>query len=128
MPQESLISALEPSYGRTAAPARRRGPSLRRRTGRAGTVVQRSKTWDSTAPAYGKFWQDLPGSSERKRRTVSRGVCRTQSVARQRLREFLEREGVNSKEAYHQNTAPAVTFRHQVIGGLFLFRLASVVD
>jgi integrase len=76
-------------------------------------VVQRSKTWDSTAPAYGKFWQDLPGSSERKRRTVSLGVCRTQSIARQRLREFLEREGVNSKEAYHQNTAPAVTFRQQ---------------
>ena len=76
-------------------------------------MVQRSKTWNPTAPAYGKFWQDLPGSSERKRRTVSLGVCRTQSIARQRLREFLEREGVNSKEAYHQNTAPAVTFRHQ---------------
>ena len=76
-------------------------------------MVQRSKTWDSTAPAYGKFWQDLPGSSERKRRTVSLGVCRTQSIARQRLREFLEREGVNSKEAFHQNTAPAVTFRQQ---------------
>jgi integrase len=76
-------------------------------------VVQRSKTWNSTAPAYGKFWQDLPGSSERKRRTVSLGVCRTQSIARQRLREFLEREGVNSKEAYHQNTAPAITFRQQ---------------
>jgi integrase len=76
-------------------------------------VVQRSKTWDSTAPAYGKFWQDLPGSSERKRRTISLGVCRTQSIARQRLREFLEREGVNSKEAYHENTAPAVTFRQQ---------------
>jgi integrase len=76
-------------------------------------VVQRSKTWDSTAPAYGKFWQDLPGSSERKRRTVSLGVCRTQSIARQRLREFLEREGVNSKEVFHQNTAPAITFRQQ---------------
>jgi integrase len=76
-------------------------------------VVQHSKTWDSTAPAYGKFWQDLPGGSQRKRRTVSLGVCRTKSVARQRLREFLEREGVNSKEAFHQNTAPAVTFRQQ---------------
>ena len=76
-------------------------------------MVQHSKTWDATAPAYGKFWQDLPGSSERKRRTISLGVCRTKSVARQRLREFLEREGVNSKEAFHQNTAPAVTFRQQ---------------
>ena len=76
-------------------------------------MVQHSKTWDATAPAYGKFWQDLPGSSQRKRRTISLGVCRTKSVARQRLREFLEREGVNSKEAFHENTAPAVTFRQQ---------------
>jgi hypothetical protein len=36
---------------------------LSRRTGQAGTVVQHSKTWDATAPAYGKYWQDLPGSS-----------------------------------------------------------------
>jgi hypothetical protein len=35
------------------------------------------------------------------------------SVARQRLREFLEREGVNSKEAFHQDTAPVVTIRQQ---------------
>ena len=76
-------------------------------------MVQHSRTWDATAPAYGKFWQDLPGSSERKRRTISLGVCRTKSVARQRLREFLEREGVNSKEVFHQNTAPGVTFRQQ---------------
>jgi len=55
----------------------------------------------------------VPGSSERKRRTISLGVCRTKSVARQRLREYLEREGINSKEAFHQNTAPAVTFREQ---------------
>ena len=76
-------------------------------------MVQHSKTWDATAPAYGKYWQDLPGSSERKRRTIPLGVCRTKSVARQRLREFLEREGVNSKEVFHQNTAPGVTFRQQ---------------
>jgi integrase len=86
---------------------------LSRRTGQAGTVVQHSKTWDATAPAYGKYWQDLPGSSARKRRTIPLGVCRTKSVARQRLREFLEREGVNSKEDFYQNTAPGVTFRQQ---------------
>jgi integrase len=76
-------------------------------------VVQHSKTWNATAPAYGKYWQDLPGGSERKRRTIPLGVCRTKSVARQRLREFLEREGVNSKESFHENTAPGVTFRQQ---------------
>jgi hypothetical protein len=74
--------------------------------------VQRTKTWDATAPAM--FWQDLPESSERKRRTVSLGVCRTKSVARQRLREYLEREGMNSEEKFHQNTAaPGLTFRQQ---------------
>lgn len=76
-------------------------------------MVQHSKTWNATAPAYGKYWQDLPGGSERKRRTIPLGVCRTKSVARQRLREFLEREGVNSKESFHENTAPGVTFRQQ---------------
>jgi integrase len=76
-------------------------------------VVQHSKTWDATAPAYGKYWQDVPGSPERKRRTISLGVCRTKSVSRQRLRELLEREGVNSHEVFHQNTAPALTFRQQ---------------
>jgi hypothetical protein len=97
----------------TATPARRRGPSLNRRTGQTGTVVQHSKTWDPTAPAYGRFWADVPGSLERKRRTIPLGVCRTKSAARQRLREYLEREGVNSKQAFHQNTAPANTFRQQ---------------
>jgi integrase len=77
-------------------------------------VIQHSKMWDPTAPCYGKFWQDLPDGSERKRRTIPLGVCRTKSVARQRLRGYLEREGVNSKEAFHQNTAaPGLTFREQ---------------
>jgi integrase len=75
--------------------------------------VQHCKMWDETAPCYGKFWQDQPGSLERKRRTVALGICRTKSVARQRLREFLEREGVNSKQSFNQNHAPATTFRQQ---------------
>jgi integrase len=75
--------------------------------------VQHSKTWDPKAPAYGKFWVDQPGCPSRKRRTVSLGICATKSMARQRLREYLEREGVNSKQAFQQNTAPAVTFRQQ---------------
>jgi integrase len=49
----------------------------------------------------------------RKRRTVSLGVCVNKSIARQRLREFLEREGVNSAQSFRQNTAPGTTFRQQ---------------
>lgn len=41
------------------------------------------------------------------------GLCRTKSIARQRLREYLEREGVNSSQSFRQNTAPGITFRQQ---------------
>jgi len=86
---------------------------LSRRTGQCGTVFQHSSTWDPTALAYGKFWQELPGNPERKRRTISLGVCRSKSIARQRLREYIERAGINSKESFQENTAPATTFRRQ---------------
>lgn len=76
-------------------------------------MFQHSRKWDPTAPSYGKFWVDVPGSPERKRRTVALGACRTKSVARQRLREHLERECVNSEESFRQSTAPAITFRQQ---------------
>ena len=76
-------------------------------------MFQHSKTWDPTAPCYGKFWADVPGSPQRVRRTVALGVCRTKSMARQRLREHLERECINSGQLFRQNTAPAVTFRQQ---------------
>src|SRR5439155_12825226 len=108
-----LHSSFSPSKVWPATPARRRGPCLARRTGQSGTVVQHSKTWDPTAHCYGKFWADVPGSPTRKRQTVALGICKTKSSARQRLREYLDREGVNSKEAFHQNTAPASTFRQQ---------------
>ena len=44
---------------------------------------------------------------------IALGVCATKSKARTRLREFIEREGVNSSQSFHQNTAPATTFREQ---------------
>lgn len=103
-----------PSYTAVATPARRkRGPSLNRRTGQAGTVFQHCKTWDPTAPSYGKFWADVPGSPERIRRTIPLGVCRTKTVARQRLRDYIQREAINSTVTFRQNTAPGITFRQQ---------------
>ena len=56
---------------------------------------------------------DVPGSPARKRQTVSLGICKTKSSARQQLREYLDREGINSKEVFRQNTAPALTFGEQ---------------
>ena len=94
---------------------RRRGPSLSRRSGQKGNVYQPAHPgqWNPNAPAYGRIWLDVPGSLERKRKTVSLGLCVTKTVARQRLREYIEREGVNSKETFTTNTAPVTTFKQQ---------------
>ncbi|HVB56993.1 MAG TPA: hypothetical protein VNE63_11250, partial [Candidatus Acidoferrales bacterium] len=75
-------------------------------------MFQHSKPWNPAAPAYGRFWIDVPGE-KRQRRTVSLGVCRTPSLAKQKLREHMESTGVNSKEFFTINTAPATTFRAQ---------------
>jgi integrase len=97
----------------TATPTRRRrGPSLSRRIGQAGCVFQRTKTWSPSAPSYGKFWIDIPGGN-RKQKTISLGVCATRTIARQRLRDYIDQAEVNSKEQFHQNTSPAITFKQQ---------------
>lgn len=117
MPVPEQIESVEPAspavYPPVATPTRRkRGPSLSRRSGQIGCVFQNCKTWGKQAPTYGKYWQDIPGE-ERQRKLVALGPCATKSVARQKLREFLEREGINAKQSFTANTAPATTFREQ---------------
>jgi integrase len=97
---------------RLATAIRPRGPSLSRRIGQRGNVFQHCKPWNPTAPAYGRFWFDVPGE-RRQRRTISLGVCRTSSIAKGKLREYIESTGVNSKESFTTHTAPATTFRAQ---------------
>jgi integrase len=75
-------------------------------------VFQHCKPWNSEAPAYGRFWVDIPGE-DRQRKTISLGVCRTRSIAKQKLREHIEATGVNRTESFKTNTAPATTFRAQ---------------
>ena len=65
------------------------------------------------APAYGRFWVDLACSTERRRRTVALGVCNSRSEARRKLREHIETAGINSRQSFITNTAPATTFRAQ---------------
>jgi integrase len=91
---------------------RKRGPSLSRRIGQQGNVFQHSKEWNPASPAYGRFWIDVPGA-ERKRRTVALGICATRSVARRKLREHIEAEGINTNQTFTSTTAPATTFRAQ---------------
>ena len=75
-------------------------------------MFQHCKPWSSAAPAYGRFWVDVPGQN-RQRKTVSLGICRTSTIAKQKLRELIDSTGVNSKESFTTNTAPATTFRAQ---------------
>jgi integrase len=92
---------------------RKRGPSLDRRTGQLGNVFQHGhiKEWNPAASAYGRYWIDTPEC--RKRRTVTLGICPTRSVARRKLREHIEREGINGKESFASTKAPVMTFRAQ---------------
>ena len=115
MSQENL--RLSPTcvseYGPDAITTRKkRGPSLSRRTGQAGCVFQNCKVWSAALPCYGRFWIDVPDVG-RKQKTVALGPCPTRSIARQRLREYIESSGVNGKLSFQQNTAPATTFRKQ---------------
>jgi integrase len=99
----------------SATPVRRRGKCMNRRIGQDGNVFQRgfANEWNLKAPAYGRYWIDVPGSEDRKRRVVSLGVCLSRSIAKRKLREHIEREGVNSKAYFNTNTAPATTFSAQ---------------
>jgi len=105
-----LMCASIPSEAKTIR--RKRGPSLSRRIGQKGSVFQHGKPWNPEATAYGRFWIDLPGG-ERQRKTVSLGVCRTRSIARQKLCEYIESTGINSKQCFTTTTTPATTFRTQ---------------
>jgi len=84
------------------------------RTGQQGNVYQHRDPgkWNPQAPAYGRFWIDAPGG-DRKRRTISLGPCATQWLARLRLREYIERAGMNSKRTFHENPVPGTRFRQQ---------------
>jgi integrase len=89
---------------------RRRGPYLSRRIGQNGSVFQHTNPWSPATPTYGRYWIDVPGCSQRKRRTVALGQCNSRSDAKRKLREHIEREGVNSPQAFITNTALATLF------------------
>ena len=73
---------------------------MSRRRGQTGYVWQknqsRSKNWDATIPAYGQVWVDVLGKEKRQRKFYQLGECRTKSEARRRLKEMIEKDGINS--------------------------------
>ena len=86
---------------------------MARRTYQAGSVYQKGQTkkWDSEAPAYGRYWADLPGGGTR-RVTFSLGVCRTRSIAQRQCAEHIEKAGVNSTQHFTETT-DSTAFRQQ---------------
>jgi integrase len=85
---------------------------MSRRTGQVGNVFQQGQTsWNPAAPAYGRYWYDTPEG--RKRRVITLGVCTTRTVAKRKLRDHIEAEGVNSAATLISTTTPGTTFREQ---------------
>lgn len=120
MESAQLVTHLQIAVSQGTVPAatpvrRKRGKCMTRRIGQDGNVFQRgfASAWNPAAPAYGRYWIDVPGCDERKRRVVALGVCPSRSIAKRKLREHIEREGVNSKAYFNTNTAPATTLRAQ---------------
>jgi len=112
----NLITATEPTR-------RKRGPSLSRRVGQTGNVFQHCKPWNPAQPAYGRFWIDMPEG--RKRRTVTLGMCRTKTLARCKLRDFIEREGINTNVNFAATTTPGSKFASKQPSGLTMLRNAK---
>jgi hypothetical protein len=110
---------------RAVAAPRRRGPSLARRTYQAGSVFQkgRNKTqeWLPDVAAYGRFWKDVPGS-QRQRIVIPLGLCRTETIAKRKCWEYIEKLGIGSTQHFVENTS-SVTFKEQ--GELWLRSLAK---
>jgi len=95
---------------------RRKGPCMSRRRGQTGYVWQKnqsgSKNWDATIPAYGQVWVDVPGKEKRQRKFYQLGECRTKSEARRRLKEMIEKDGINSTVDIAQSI-DSITFGQQ---------------
>lgn len=113
--QELLRPESPNTIALATAVRRKREKSLSRRIGQNGNVFQRSftKLWNPAGQAYGRYWIDIPGCEDRKRRTVVLGFCTSRSNAKRKLREHIEREGINNSAAFAATTAPAMTFEAQ---------------
>jgi integrase len=118
MPQQLYATGGDSNVPIVVPQRRRRGPSLSRRTGQHGCVVQKEKAgsdgrklWNPNKPAFGKYWSDTPDG--RVRKSVPLGICPTKAEAKRRLYAFIQREGINSKQLFHQKTNPGITFHQQ---------------
>jgi integrase len=85
---------------------------MSRRSGQTGSVFQQNQTaWNPATASFGRYWIDTPEG--RKRRVISLGPCTTRTIAKRKLREHIEAEGVNRKDTFFSSTQPGTTFREQ---------------
>jgi len=87
-----------------------------RRKGQDGSVFQKGRRqdddWLPGSPAYLRFWTDVPGRLERRRRIVPLDICRTRTIAERKAAEKLEKLDVNSARRFHEANA-RTTFKQQ---------------
>src|SRR6266576_2825502 len=91
-----------------AVPGRKGHKSMSFRPGQSGAVQRKGKRW------IGRFYKDVPGSSERKRTSVTLGsvAAMTKSEARRKLRSMLEEMGLND-DKHLERVINTRTFRQE---------------
>jgi integrase len=79
---------------------------MSRRPGQNGTVIQHGNTW------RGRWLEDVAGQSKRIRRSILLGSCdsMTKPQARRKLREFLEKQGINDVNYLIPPETPVLVF------------------
>jgi integrase len=79
------------------------------RSGQSGTVVRKAHMW------HGRYYQDLPGTDQRRRASVPLGAVETmtKSQAKRKLRAMLEEMGVNDDAHLERTAVSARTFAEE---------------
>ena len=100
------------------AQRRKRGPSLSRRKGQAGSIFVKSECNKGTCqhkvcPKYGRFYVDRLGQ-DRERVAIALGSV-TKSAAIKALKEHIQSLGINSAESFERahNNVMQLTFKEQ---------------
>jgi hypothetical protein len=63
----------------------------------------KSDRWDDSAPAYGRYWKDVPGARPR-RVVVCLGICRTRSIAGRKTELWLKSLASRKRNPLEQTT------------------------
>jgi integrase len=96
--QQQIVPGAD-NIGSAAAPTRKRGKCMSRRSGQ-NPKVRVGKRADGTKYFYFQIWVDVPGKEERQRKTEVLGLCSqmTKSEAERKKLEFISNLKLNSGE------------------------------